>query len=99
MSGIVGVLNLSGKPLDAVILQRMMDAGVHRGPDGARVWIDGRVGLGHLMLHTTPESLHEIQPVRDESGDLCLVMDGRIDNGDELRPALESKGFYVRNDT
>jgi len=65
-----------------------MDAALaHRGPDGL-TWCGGAVGLGHRMLHTTPESLHETLPLRHPAGHLVLTADARIDNRDELIPAL-----------
>ena len=99
MSGIAGIYNLDGKPVDTGLLHRMTDVIAHRGPDGGGYWIDSSVGLGQRMLHTTPESLHEKQPMADEIAELCLTMDGRIDNRDELRTALESRGFRLRTDT
>src|SRR5262245_42090580 len=71
----------------------------HRGPDGTGQWVDGPVGFGHQMLSTTPESLHERQPLRDETGDLCLVLDGRVDNRSELKAALEARGARLHDDT
>src|SRR5450759_488061 len=99
MSGIVGILNLDQSPVDLAQLSRMTDAIRHRGPDGAGHWLSGDVGLGQCMLHTTPESLNERQPLTDRSGNLCLVMDGRVDNREELKSALESKRAVVRSDT
>lgn len=99
MSGIAGILNLDGRPADPVLLRRMTDILAHRGPDGEGLWIQGPVGLGHRMLHTTPESLQEKQPLADETGNLCLTLDGRVDNREELRAALEAKGANLRSDT
>ena len=99
MSGIAGIYNLDGRPVDPALLTRMTDVIAHRGPDGVRHWIDGPVGLGHRMLHTTPESLQEKQPLVDDSGNLCLTLDGRIDNRNEIRAALEARGAELRNDT
>ena len=99
MSGITGIYNLDGRPADGALLQRMTDVIAHRGPDGIGHWIDGSVGFGHLMLHTTPESLREKQPLSHEPGGLCLTLDGRVDNRRELRAALESKGLALRTDT
>jgi asparagine synthase (glutamine-hydrolysing) len=56
----------------------------HRGPDGSRVWTDGSVGLGHVMLRTTPESLSENLPLADESRAIAITADARIDNRDDL---------------
>ena len=99
MSGIAGIYNFDGQPVDPALLQGMTDAIVQRGPDGIRHWIDGPVGLGHCMLHTTPESVYEKQPLTDESGNLCLTMDGRVDNREELISALKSAGARLRDDT
>jgi asparagine synthase (glutamine-hydrolysing) len=99
MSGIAGIYHLDGRPVDLALLRRMTDIIGHRGPDGAGYWLDGPVGLGHRMLHTTPESLRETQPLLDETGNLCLTLDGRVDNREELRTALEDKGTKLRTDT
>jgi asparagine synthase (glutamine-hydrolysing) len=61
----------------------------HRGPDGIGGWNDGPAGLGHLMLHSTPESLHEKLPLVGAGGDLVITADARIDNWDELIKSLD----------
>src|SRR6266852_1652272 len=99
MSGLAGIYNLDGRPVDPALLRRMTERIAHRGPDGSGYWIDGPVGLGHRMLHTTPESLQEKQPLLDETGKLCLVFDGRVDNREELKEALTAKGARLRTDT
>src|ERR1700730_18546803 len=102
MSGIVGLLRLDGRPCDSEAvesLQRMLSAVVHRGPDASASWCQGPVALGHAMLRTTPESLAERQPLRDETGELCLVLDGRVDNRAEVRAALEAGGHQARDDS
>ncbi len=99
MSGIAGLFNLDGRPVDRDQLARMSEALAHRGPDGSGAWISGPVGLAHRMLHTTPEALLETQPLQDEDGKLCLVLDGRIDNREELRAALEAQGLRLRDAT
>lgn len=97
MSGIAGIYQSDGRPIEQGRVARMLGHMAHRGPDGLGSWVNGPVGLGHAMLHTTPESLHEQQPLRE--GSLCLTLDGRIDNRDELRTTLESHGATVRTDT
>ena len=99
MSGIAGIVHFDRLPVDACILQEMTDAIAHRGKDGAGTWAKGSVGLGHRMLQTTPEGLHESQPLYDESGRVCLVLDGRVDNREDLRKTLEAKGIVLRDDT
>ena len=71
----------------------MVDSLAHRGRDGSGLWLNGSIGLGHQMLWTTPESLHEKQPLQSLDGNLTLTADARIDNRDELIPIL----FQVAN--
>ena len=97
MSGIVGIYHLDGRPADRELLQRMSAAIAHRGKDDCGMWVNGRIGMAHRMFHTTPESLFEKQPLTDEENQLCLVMDGRVDNRDELKSALASKGVQLRS--
>ena len=78
------------------MIQRMIDSITHRGPDGSGVWTDGSVGLGHQMLWTTPESLHEKLPLTNKSGDLTITADARIDNRDELIQPLISMAVLVK---
>jgi asparagine synthase (glutamine-hydrolysing) len=99
MSGITGLYNLDGRPADDLLLRRMAAAIEHRGPDGIRYWVNGPVGLGHLMLQSTPESAHEKQPLANGDATLCLTLDGRVDNRSELRHGLESRGFSPRDDS
>src|SRR6267142_1308347 len=88
MSAIVGFYGRDGQPVDRADLERMTASLAHRGPDAAGVWNNGPVGLGHRMLWTTPESLHEQLPLTSKSGDLVITADARIDNRDELITAL-----------
>jgi asparagine synthase (glutamine-hydrolysing) len=99
MSGIVAIFNLDGSPAEPDLLERMLATIAHRGPDGCGRYIDGPVALGHQMLHTTPESLSEGQPLSDSDARLCLVLDGRVDNRAELFAALKTEGAEPRSDT
>ena len=92
MSGIAGIYYLDGRPVERTDVERMVDSIAHRGPDGSGVWTDGSVGLGHRMLWTTPESLHEKLPLTNKSGDLTITADARIDNRDELFSTLNFNG-------
>ena len=92
MSAIVGLYNVDGKPVDRNDINRMVDSLAHRGSDGTGIWSDGYIGLGHRMLWTTPESLHEKLPLMNQSGDLVLTADARIDNREELIGILGLNG-------
>ncbi len=87
MSGIVGMWNLDGKPVEREVLARMSGTMAHRGLDGEEMWIEGPVGLGCQLLRVTPESEKETQPLVDSSG-AVLVFDGRLDNREELLASL-----------
>src|SRR2546422_8221407 len=84
VSGIAGLWHLDGRPGEPAELDGMLARLAHRGPDGTGAWREGRVALGHGMLHTTPESLREQQPLVGTRGDLVLVADARVDNRAEL---------------
>ncbi len=86
MSAIIGFLGLDARPAKTEELQRMVEILAHRGPDGRAIWVEGSVGLGHGMLHTTPESLHERLPFQRDG--LVITADARIDNRDELIAVL-----------
>ena len=85
MSGIAGIIHFDGKPIEPGLIEKMTGAMAHRGPDGIHHWVKGSVALGQCMLRTTPESLEEHQPLTNEDESLVLVMDGRVDNWEELR--------------
>ena len=89
MSAITGIFMRNGKNVDPEIMKKMNDKLSHRGPDGSDIWCEGPIGLGHQMLWTTPESLHEQLPY-EENG-LVIAADARIDNRDELSEKLGIK--------
>ena len=99
MSGIAAVYHLDGRPADRGLITAMLAAAAYRGPDGLNSWIDGPVALGHAMLRTTPEAVGESQPLVDEQAGLALVMDGRVDNRDELKELLERQGLRLTGGT
>ena len=88
MSGIFGIVHFNDQPVDRADLKRMSSVMAHRGPDGEDVWAEASVGLGHLMLCSTEESLHEKLPWKDPSSGFCITADARIDNRGELFSAL-----------
>lgn len=83
MSGILGIWNLDGRPVDPEILERMRTRLAHRGKDHEGQWIQGPVGFATQLLRVTPEASIETQPVVHSSG-AVLVFDGRLDNREEL---------------
>lgn len=96
MSGIAGIIHFDGRPVEPGQIEAMTAAMHARGPDGINHWRKGNVALGQCMLRTTPESLEETQPLTNEDHSLALVMDGRVDNYEELRRELLGKGAVLR---
>ena len=96
MSGIAGIIHFDGRPVEPGQVEAMTAAMHYRGPDGINHWRRGNVALGQCMLRTTPESLEENQPLTNEDESLVLVMDGRVDNWEELRRELLGRGAVLR---
>ena len=86
MSGICGIFRFDGGQVEARDLERQMARLAHLGPDRARTWVAGPVGLGHLMMRITREDALDVQPLHDAG--LTLVADLRLDNREELAQAL-----------
>lgn len=91
MSGIAGIVRFDGAPVDTNDLLVMANALAGRGPDGQNTWSQVSVGLVHTALYSTPESLTEQQPT-SLGRRIWITADARIDNRDELRQLLVTKG-------
>jgi asparagine synthase (glutamine-hydrolysing) len=90
MSGIAGIVNLDGSPVDQQLLRRMTEFMAFRGPDDQQTWAAGNVGFGTALLRTTDESLHERQPFSLD-GKVWIAADARIDGRTDLLGKLRSK--------
>jgi asparagine synthase (glutamine-hydrolysing) len=86
MSGICGIFRFDGAPGVQRDLDRQMTRLAHLGPDRARAWSAGPIGLGHLMMRVTREDTFDAQPLRD--GEMSLVADLRLDNREALAKTL-----------
>jgi len=91
LSGICGIVNLHGAPVERELLQKLTAFMAYRGPDAQTVWIDGPAGLGHTMLRTTVEAQHERQPASLDAK-IWLTADARVDGRCELKAKLAAKG-------
>ncbi|HEX6043487.1 MAG TPA: asparagine synthase-related protein [Pyrinomonadaceae bacterium] len=78
MSGIVGIVNFDGAPIDRELLERLTKSMTFRGPDAQATWIDGQVGFGHTLLRTTCDVETDKQPLTLD-GKVWLTADARID--------------------
>ena len=94
MSGIVGIVNFDGAPVDRTLLRRMTNFMSFRGPDEQRVWVDGNAGFGHALLRATEESGRESQPFTLD-GQMWIVADARVDAQADLIRELAARGEHV----
>ncbi len=105
MCGIAGVFAYreSAPPVDEQELLRIRESMIHRGPDGAGLWIspDRRVGLAHRRLAIIDLSDAGAQPMATVDGNFRISFNGEIYNYRELRHELEGKGyrFHSTSDT
>jgi asparagine synthase (glutamine-hydrolysing) len=90
MSGIVGIFNRDGSPVEHELLKELTGYLSDRGPDAQNFWIDRNIGLGHTTFQTTFEAATETQP-QTIDGQRWLVADARIDGRAELLHKLQRK--------
>ena len=69
------------------VLERMIHTLAHRGPDGAGVWTDHGVGLGHRRLSII-DLAGSPQPMASTDSAAMLVFNGEIYNYRELDAEL-----------
>jgi asparagine synthase (glutamine-hydrolysing) len=101
MCGIAGYFALEPRPLPGrAVLERMVDAVRHRGPDDWGVYLDGRAGLGHRRLSIIDLSGGR-QPLSTADAALWVTFNGEIFNYLELQQELEKRGhvFRTKSDT
>ena len=100
MCGIVGVVDLQGRPVQASWIDSMNDSLVHRGPDDSGTYVRGSVGLGMRRLSIIDVASGH-QPVYNEDKSVWVVFNGEIYNHRELRAELEKAGhrFYTNSDS
>lgn len=92
MSGICGIVRLDGGKVESAEIAALTAALERRGPEGTRQWLGGSAGLGHTLLATTPEALVEVLPLTDKESGCTITADARLDNREELLPALSLNG-------
>jgi asparagine synthase (glutamine-hydrolysing) len=96
VSGILGLYNLDGAPVDPGQLSDMASFLQRRGPERTGLWHADRVGLGHTLLATTHEAAYEQLPFVHEASGCAITADVRLDNRSEL---LERLGLTERRAT
>lgn len=101
MCGITGIVYFDKeRKVDPVILKKMTDAVVHRGPDDEGFYIEGNAGLGFRRLSIIDLSMGH-QPLANEDETIWIIFNGEIYNYQELQENLLKQGhvFKTRSDT
>ncbi len=100
MCGIAGIANFKSPENQEPILNRMLRAMSHRGPDATGLYLGDACGLGHARLSIIDLS-GGFQPMHNETRNVWIVFNGEVFNYPELREGLIRRGhrFYSQSDT
>ena len=95
MCGICGVAlsSRSGAEVERSTIERMRDVITHRGPDGAGMFVQGRIGLGHRRLSIVDPEAGQ-QPMATDDGAIQIVYNGEVYNHPEISQRLEAEGHH-----
>jgi asparagine synthase (glutamine-hydrolysing) len=99
MCGIVGKYFFNQSAFNGNDIDKMMEAILHRGPDSAGKYENGRIVLGFQRLSII-DTVSGHQPLYNETRTLVLMANGEIYNYKDFIPLLEKKGhiFSTRSD-
>ncbi len=99
MCGICGIFNLRQKnTIEEKIVDKMLHAIRHRGPDGSNKIISEQVALGFNRLSFLDLS-GGMQPLLNEDKRISMICNGEIFNYQELKSELIEKGHSFRTGT
>jgi asparagine synthase (glutamine-hydrolysing) len=88
MSAICGLRHPDDRPVSPEEIERMNARALLLRPDAGGVWRQGPVGLGSRWRRTAPSLGPLRQPYCSREDDVALVLDGRIDNREDLLDRL-----------
>eukprot|EP00913_Durusdinium_trenchii_P028312 g26540.t1 len=101
MCGIAGAAwTAQGEPVDEAVVERMIAAIAHRGPDDSGTYLAPGVALGQRRLSIIDlDGGH--QPLSNEDGTVWITFNGEIYNYQTLQSELEARGhrFQTSSDT
>lgn len=97
MCGLAGLLHFDDRPVRRETVAAMTEALAHRGPDGAGLFVQGPVGLGHRRLGIIDPTPAAHQPMATADGRFTLVYNGAVYNFRELRGELTDQGCRFRS--
>lgn len=96
MCGVTGFWDTSKRTSSDMMqaaLHKMSDTIVHRGPDGAGIWLDANIGIGlaHRRLAIIDLSEHGKQPMCSASQRYVISYNGEIYNHLEIKQLLQAE--------
>lgn len=96
MCGFTGFIGKIARP--EMVLHKMMDKIIHRGPDSAGEFLEGEAALGFRRLSIIGLETGG-QPFYNENENLVAMVNGEIYNFLELRKELTKKGHIFKTDS
>jgi len=84
VSGIAGIIQYNGAPVAAAQLNLMLTALQGRGPQSTLTYLNQVAGLGQVIHRHAPSAVPQSLPLVHPSLRWALVLDGRLDNREEL---------------
>src|SRR5690349_10759095 len=96
MNRIFGVLNFDSRPIEQEAFQAMADRLARKSHHDVS-WICGEIGLGIKSTYKETKTPQTLRAVGKNGGSLHLVLDGRIDNREQLREEIENRGFCLES--
>lgn len=77
-------------------IETMRDTMVHRGPDGAGIWVspNHKIGFGHRRLSIIDLSENATQPMSSADDSVWVTYNGEVYNHADIRKELEATGKY-----
>ena len=97
MCAISGIIEFGGD-VDAMMLRKMSDQQILRGPDESGIYIDHQVGVAHRRLSVIDVSSGQ-QPMSITSGTCIIVYNGEIYNFLEIKHELIGQGVEFNTDS
>lgn len=97
MCGIIGIISNSAKEYENQA-NKMLDAIIHRGPDGSGTAVFEKAILGHRRLSIIDISTGN-QPMYNDDGTIALVFNGEIYGYQDIKNNLPNYKFKSSSDT
>jgi asparagine synthase (glutamine-hydrolysing) len=98
MCGICGVVSVTpAERVDSLVIERMRDTMMHRGPNDCGCYVGPGVGLGHRRLSIIDLRREGRQPMANEDGSYWIVFNGEIYDFAEHRRWLVERGHVFRS--